>query len=216
MAFVAEFDPGCNFLCMGFVPPIAGGPDIGNAIALDAAGDVFVTGSMTNPAGTTSAYMAKFDSLCDWQCTGLVPSPAGGPDVGNGIAADQAGNAYVTGALTPTAGANTLAYLAQFDSLWKCTGTVPSLVRGPDVGNGIAIDQDGSAYVTGALTPAAAPATAFMAMFAPGCIYVCMSFVPTLIGGPDVGNGIAVDAHRRAFVTGALKSGPATTLAYVA
>jgi hypothetical protein len=217
VAFVAKFDPGCNLLCMGFVPPLAGGPDIGNAIALDGIEDVFVTGALTNPTGTTSAYVARFDSLCNWKCTGLVPSLAGGPDVGNGIVADQGGNTYLTGALTPVAG-NTLAYVAQFDPScnWQCTGFVPPLVAGLDVGNGIALDQASNAYITGALTPAAGTTTAFMAMFGPGCAWLCTSTVPTLVGGPDVGNGIALDGEARAFVTGALSIGSGVTIAYLA
>jgi hypothetical protein len=118
--------------------------------------------------------VALFNSSCNWLCTGLVPSLSGGPDVGNGIAPDPFGNVYITGALTPAPG-TTFAFEAQFDSLcnWLCTGLVPSLIGGPDVGNGVAVDPNGNAYITGDMTPAPGTTTAFVAKFLPGCNYMC-------------------------------------------
>src|SRR5438128_2333966 len=126
----------------------------------------------------------EFESSCTWQCTGFVPSLIGGPDVGNGIAVDRAGNAYITGTLTPAPGTTT-AFVAKFTQgcIWSCTGFVTTLVGGPDVGNGIALDIEGRAFVTGALSNAASTTNAYVAQFDPSCNWQCTGLLPTIANG---------------------------------
>ncbi|MGE5306457.1 MAG: CARDB domain-containing protein [Alphaproteobacteria bacterium] len=150
--------------------------DRGNAIAVDADGNAYITGEtnsseLTFPEkvgpdksynGGVDAFVAKVDA------TGTALLYAGfiggtGDDRGNAIAVDAAGNAYITGetnssesTFPKTAGPDTTynggidAFVAKVDA----TGTTLLYAgyiggSGDDRGNGIAVDGAANAYVTG-------------------------------------------------------------------
>ena len=148
----------------------AGGTDLdwGNAIAVDANGNSYITGVFYGSAtfGTTTLtssgygdiFVAKMDSNGNW----LWAKKAGGTDYdyGNGIAVNTNGNSYITGFFgeNATFGTTTLTssgyydydiFVAKLDSngnwLWakKAGGT------SEDNGLSITFDANGNSYVTG-------------------------------------------------------------------
>jgi len=177
-AFIAKLDPAGSGLIYS---TYLGGSfmDEARSIAVDAAGNAYVTGDTAslnfptkNPfqvalGGTTDAFLAKLDP----SGSALVYSTylgGGGFDQGNGIAVDASGNAYVTGQTSstnfPTKSAfqGTLngsiyqgnAFVAKFDP----TGSVlvfstylggSGNQNGGDQGEGIAVDSTGNTYVAG-------------------------------------------------------------------
>jgi hypothetical protein len=143
------------------------GNDEGFGIAVDGAGNVYVTGYFTGTAtfgshtltaiGDSDIFVAKLNPSGTW----LWAVKAGGTygEVVNDVAVDGAGNAYVTGYYdgTPYFGNHTLP-TAQFGSdifvaklnpsgtwLWA----VKAGAMDVDYGCGIAVDGAGNAYVTG-------------------------------------------------------------------
>ena len=152
----------------------------------------------------------------------------GSADLGEDIAVDGAGSAYVTGSTVSadfptTAGAaeTTLAGSSDaFVTKLDATGSrlVYSTYLGGNVfenGNGIAVDGAGSAYVTGFTTSADFPTTAGAAQttYGGGDIDAFVTKLDatgsglvysTYLGGSDNdgGNEIAVDAAGSAYVTG--------------
>ena len=144
----------------------------GNAIAVDSAGNAYVTGGTTstdfptkNPAQATQGentdvFVSKFDptgsTLIYSTCLGGT-----GDEAGKSIAVDASANVYVTGytasqnfpaknPIQASSGGGSDAFVAKLDS----TGSV--LVystyfggSGDDSGNGIAADLSGNAYVAG-------------------------------------------------------------------
>ena len=66
-----------------------GGPDVGNGIALGINGNAYVTGALQTGMFTSNAYAAKFDPFCNWICTGILHSFAGGRDIGKGITVNE-------------------------------------------------------------------------------------------------------------------------------
>jgi hypothetical protein len=144
-----------------------------NAIAVDSAGEVFVTGftqsfdfptaSPFQPAlagGTTNAFVAKVNATG----SALVYSTyLGGnvQDVGQGIAIDGAGEVFVTGFTQstnfPTASPIQPKFAGNIDGfVAKLDPTGSTLVystylggRSVDQANGIAVDSAGEAFVTG-------------------------------------------------------------------
>jgi hypothetical protein len=157
-------------------------------------------------------------------------------DVGQGIAADAAGNAYITGitestdfpvtsgafqTTCPSPGCPLSAFVTKLSALGiPIYSTYLGSTTGRDFGNGIAVDSAGEAYVTG-IANEGFPTTSNA--YDPFC--AASAFLTTLNvagnallysscfngGGYGQGNGVAVDASGNAYVTGVTQGGIATT-----
>jgi Beta-propeller repeat len=176
--WIAKVDPVGNMLVkVSFAA--TDGPVSLNGLAADAAGNAYATGSVTNNAGsqgfpttngyqTTSrgggdAYLIRFNlsgsSGVLSYSTYLGGSSA---DVGNAVAVDNSGHAYVAGSTSSSNfpmtagipyGGNGDAFVAEFNTnavglgslVYSWDGGGP----GADSANGIALDTGGSAYVGG-------------------------------------------------------------------
>ncbi len=231
--------------------------DFGEAIAVDATGSTYVTGGTGSaafpvaPGAFASSHSAGY--TCDkyhqgaWTCNVFVAklNPSGtalayaaflggaASEVGQGIAVDSAGNAYVTG---HTSSSDFPTTPEAFDTVFnggtddvfvtKLNPTGSALAYGTylggsdtDSGYAIALDDAGSAYVTGQTYSADFPTTpdAFDRSFNGGDYWKFDAFVAkldpsggvltysTFLGGSlsaDTGFGIAVDAAGGAYVVG--------------
>jgi hypothetical protein len=202
--------------------------DTANDIAVDAKGDVYVTGA-TNSLGRWDADVSvvKFDPTLSTVLYATFLDGWGWDDIGNGIAVDAAGNAYVTGSLGSVSLGSEV-FAAKLDATGSPLGGYFVFFGsldgyGVDTGHGIAVDLAGNAYVTGETGLSAQfPTTpgAFQPAYGGGW---CDAFVvklngqgafvySTYLGGStsDEGYAIAVDAHGNAYVTGATDGGPAS------
>ena len=214
--------------------------DSGSGIAVDAAGSAYVTGETDStdfpttsgavesaPNGDSDAFVTKLNR----SGTGLVYTTylgGGGDDIGNGIAVDPVGSAYVTGetdstdfpttsgAFEPTNGRLDIdAFVAKLDATGSALlySTYLGGRLGDETGGGIAVDPAGNAYVTGETDSDDFPTTlgafqptyndtgdAFVSKLNPGGSALAYS---TYLGGTDsdFGRGIVVDATG-AYVTG--------------
>jgi uncharacterized repeat protein (TIGR01451 family) len=211
------------------------GNDLGNGIAVDASGSAYVTGYTIATDFPTMGANQMDQASYDAFVTKLDPSGAslvystylGGNsnDYGLGIAVDTSGSAYVTGSTDstdfPTIGAyqtdqgTTDAFVTKLDPSGASLAYSTYLGgNGDDLGDGIAVDASGSAYVTGyTLSPnfptvgayQTAQASHFHDVFVtkldPSGASLAYS---TYLGGSDseFGYGIAVDASASAYVTG--------------
>ena len=161
-----------------------GSGEIGSGVAVDGAGNAYVTGatSSTNFPTTLGAFDTTMNSSIDAFVTkldGLGTAPmystylgGGHQDNGLGVAVDGTGSAYVTGntesadfpttlgAFDPTANGSLDAFVTRLDA----AGTVPlySTYLGggnSDEGFGVTVDGAGGAYVTGQTTSTDFPTT---------------------------------------------------------
>jgi hypothetical protein len=219
-----------------------GGNDLdeGYGIAIDSAGNAYVTGLTYStdfptkiplqPAngGSSDAFVAKLNPTG----SALVYSTylgGSGFEIGQGIAVDSAGNAYVIGTTTstdfptknplqPTNRGTINAFVT------KVNATGSALVystylggSGQDFGLGIAVDSAGNAYVTGLSRSTDFPTKnplqaakggdddAFVSKINPtGSALVYSTYLGGING--DQGNGIAVDSAGDAYVTGPTSS----------
>jgi hypothetical protein len=205
--------------------------DEGYGIAVDGAGNAYVTGETSSSnfptapgafqgtyGGDTDAFVAKLNP----SGTALVYSSyLGGSreDDGYGIAVDGTGNAYVTGSTGSTNFPTTSYFGAPgggtFVTKFSPAGAlVYSAILGSSNYSRIAVDGAGNAYVTGVTsgnfltTPGAFQRTygggysnAFVAKLNAGGSGLLYS---TYLGGSatDYGRGIAVDGTGNAYVTG--------------
>jgi aerobic-type carbon monoxide dehydrogenase small subunit (CoxS/CutS family) len=206
-----------------------GGPgdDIGYAIALDAGGNAYVTGSFQGAAlfgntnlisqGSSDIFIAKYDPAGSL----LWARQAGGAgaDGGFGIALDTNSNCYVTGYFSgsATVGSTHLTttgsydlFLAKYDTdgnmLWAATTGASEALYG----SAIAVDLAGNSYLTGSFAQNASFAgqpflnntnyDTFVAKYSPGGALQWA----TQLGGDnnDQGTGIGVNANGQCYVTG--------------
>jgi len=200
------------------------GDEIGMDIAIDGQQNAYVTGTRPSVRGSDfDAFVAKF-------------SPAGSllwvtdlgdrcDDLGRGIAVDLEGNAYVTGQIGgicfPYPDLRPGAFVAKLDT----NGSLLYLLAfsgefsGTDIGQAVAVDAAGQAYVAGYAGSAYLPTTpgAFQPTYGgwgdgfvvkvnaegSGLVYA------TYLGGgqgSDSCNGIAVDNWGNAYLTGKTES----------
>jgi hypothetical protein len=219
------------------------GGQYGTGIAVDAQGNAYVTGvtastdfPVTSGAFQTtlpSAYAHGFILKLNAAGNALVYCTfVGGnyTDMPAAIAIDASGNAYITGStesttfpVTPGAFQSSLApgtmnYLDAFVTKLNSTGTalVYSTYLGgqfDDVGNGIAVDSDGNAYIAGSTDSSDFPLTygafetsgggniGFVTKMNPtGSSLVYSSFLDAANG--SFASGVAVDSTGSAYVVG--------------
>ena len=183
-AFVTKIDPsGPAYVFSTYLG--GDGCDVANGVAVDAAGNAYVTGSTTStnfatPGAfqtslgsgqfTPDAFVTKFTSA---GVLGYSTYLGGNNfDVGFAIAADSSGNAYVTGVTSssnfPTQnpiqatnkGVDGDAFVTKLNG--QGSALIYSTFLGgteTDVGRGIAVDAAGNAYVTGFTGSAGFPVT---------------------------------------------------------
>jgi hypothetical protein len=214
-----------------------GGYDNGRAIAVDNSGNAYVTGYTDMGFPTASAYQGShgggyedaFITKLNASGSALIFSTylgGSGDDVGNGIAVDSSGNAYVTGYTISTDFPTASAYQGSnaggndvFITKVNASGSGLDYSTylggsGNDVGNGIALDSSGNAYVTGETGSTDFPtASAYQGSSGGAFSDVFITKVnasgsgldySTYLGGSgaEEGNGIAVDSSGNAYVTG--------------
>jgi beta-propeller repeat-containing protein len=217
--------------------------DESSAIVVDAQGNAYITGDTQSPGFPTTAnvfdgnYNGGLDAfVTKLDASGSTPVystflGASEAEAGVGIAVDGQGSAYVVGSTESPAfptSANAFdkgfngdldAFVTKLDPIGK-TLSYSTFLGGADSDDGraIAVDAQGSAFVTGATLSPGFPTTAgavdtshngdddaFVTKLDAAGGGLAYS---TLIGeaASDVPNGIAVDGQGRAFITGVTNS----------
>lgn len=131
-----------------FHGPIAN--DQGNAIAVDAAGNVYVVGASDEPSGSSDYLTIKYNPAGDTLWTRRYNGSANGLDEALAIQVDASGNVYVTGR-SQGAGSGynmvTIKYNSAGVQQWAVvfSGATNSI----NIGYNLAVDVFGNVYVVG-------------------------------------------------------------------
>jgi hypothetical protein len=196
--------------------------DAGSGIAVDGAGNAYVTGEtnstdfpttagafQTAPRSYINAFVAKLNAAGNALVYSTYLGGSGNGsrflgDTGNGIAVDGAGNAYVTGTTRspdfPTAnplqaalgGFNT-AFVAKLNAAGSAL-VYSTYLGGNDLGFGIGVDGAGNAYVTGSTSTDFPTANPFQAAFGGGADDAFVAKLPSI--GPLVYTAPAGSGHQ--------------------
>ncbi len=197
----------------------AGGPDLdkGCALALDAAGNCFITGQIGSDF-TAPGYTATFGGSVittvgegDVFVTKLDPDGAflwtehaGGAadDMGTGISIDASGNCYITGYfegmatfgatnLTAASSAESDVFVAKLDptGAWQWASRAGG--TGNDGGTGIATDASGRSFVAGTFGGAAIFGTTELSVASDGAVFIAeVAADGTFLSAQRVGGSI--------------------------
>ncbi|MEO0131406.1 MAG: SBBP repeat-containing protein [candidate division WOR-3 bacterium] len=127
---------------------LGNGEDVAVGIAVDASGNVYVTG-YSEGLGTGLDYVTiKYNSLGQEQWVSRYNGESNGEDVAVGIAVDASGNVYVTG-YSEDLGTGKDYVTIKYNSLGVQQWIRRYGGNGEDVAVGIAVDASGNVYVTG-------------------------------------------------------------------
>jgi len=249
-AFVTQIVNADGVYTYGFSTYLGGTNfDVGSGIAVDEAGNVYLTGETdssdfpthnaiqpTYGGGDRDAFVSQIINASGVYTYGYSTYLGGNYyDAGYGIAVDGAGNVYLTGHTdssdfpthnpvqpSPGGGSWTDAFVTQIISASGVYTYGYSTYLGGnyyDAGYGIAVDEEGNAYVTGDTLSSDFPThNAIQPTHAGGTDWGDDAFVTQIISasgvytygystflggaGDDWGNGIAVDEEGNAYVTG--------------
>jgi hypothetical protein len=218
-AFVAKYTPSGSRAWIHLLGSKASEDAFG--IALDRSGNPYVVGATQGslpgapekPAGRFDVFVAKFTKTGSRAWVHRLGTTRS--DFGRAVAVDRSGNAYVTGyteARLPGAPGNSAGRLDVFVAKYSSAGArawVRQLgSKGTDIGYGVGVDRDGSAYVSGVTDGRLAGSTeanagtddAFVAKYSKSGARVWVHQLGT--SGSDIAYAVAVDAAGNAYLAG--------------
>jgi hypothetical protein len=243
-AFVSKISPdGGRLLYSTYLG--GAGADHGAAIAVDSSGSAYIAGSTWSSdfpvanayqrtiAGGSDAFIARLSSNGNTLLFSTYLGGSGGsvwyPETAQGIALDTAGNAYVVGVTSsadfPLSHAAQPQLLGEMDAFVSKVNSSGALMystylggSGVEMGNAIAVDASGAAYVAGYTYSTDFPVTggfqtaiggdcdAFMAKLSPAGDSLVYA---TYLGGSgsDTATGVALDASGNVYLSGWTLSG---------
>lgn len=195
-------------------------------IAVDAAGDVYITGAFSGnllfgtlgipSSGGYDMFIAKFNG--SGTCLWVQRGGGAGQDYGKDITVDAAGNVYVTGQFQGPAAFSTVNLTSSVDDFfvakYNSAGTLQWVHKGggklQDAGNGIVTDARGNVYVTGFFSDTATFGNTTLTSAGSTDIFVAKYNTDGALqwinraGGTDSdqGHAIAVDANGYVYLTG--------------
>jgi hypothetical protein len=237
-AYVAKFNASGALLWTTDVGDIC--DDDGRGIALDTAGNIYITGQLGNcfpfPTLTPGAFVAKLAPTgAGSYMFAFSDEWSGGADLGQAVAVDAAGNAYVTGITTTdqfpiTPGAFQQIFGGGIGDgfVVKVNASGTALVFGTFLGgaafespNDLVLDAGGNAYIVGSTESHDFPMRNALQPVHPGwgpgdqggfvtklrADGTDLVFSTYLGGGPlDIAQGVALDALGNVYVAGVTQS----------
>jgi hypothetical protein len=188
------------------------GSDVNGGVAIDALGNIFVSGQTTGSlgsanAGLNDAFIRKYDPAGNVLWTRQLGTSS--DDFGAGVATDNLGNVYLAGSTFGDLGGPNLgsvdAFIAKYDSAGSIQWTRQLGTVGNDYGSAISADGHGSVFVSGEVGGDLAGANqggydAFVSKYDDAGDLVWNRQVGS--HGEDLSNGVSADGLGNVYIAG--------------
>ncbi len=190
--------------------------DIGSGVAVDSAGNAYITGgtegSLGGPnAGGLDVFLAKYDPSGVMLWTRQIGTSD--EDRGRDVAVDSAGSAFISGSTQgslggPNAGRDD-AFLARYDASGTLLWTRQFGTSMYDYGNAVALDSAGNVYISGItwgslFGPNVGEYDIFLAKY--DALGALLWTRQNGMSESDFSSSVAVDGAGNAYVTGSTES----------
>lgn len=177
--------------------------DVGNDIAVDSAGNVYVAGYETTIGQAQNIWIRKYDTDGNEKWTSTHNGNTDLNDVANGVTVDGSGNVYVAGSeYSFGQGSNVWAAKYDTDGNLKWIRTHNGEIDGNDEGKGIALDNAGNVYVAGYETVEGQGKNAWIRKYDNDGNIIWTQTYNGSANGNDAANGIAIDGSGNMYVAG--------------
>ncbi len=191
----------------------ANGTDYGNSIAVDAFGNVYVTGSSEGSQTNRDYLTLKYDSSGAQQWAMTYSSAGSDVDEGRSVAVDGSGNVYVTGVLAYSEGKastddwGTIKYDPYGTEQWVRTYNGPAAIA--DEAWSIAVGANGNSYVVGYSHGLTSGSDLTSIKYDTDGLQQWLQAHDGPTHGTDSGFDITLDSQGNVYVAGATGSGAA-------
>ena len=196
-----KYDPNGNQLWEARYNGPANSNDTASALAVDASGNVYVTGQ-SNGSGTANDYATiKYDSNGNQLWVARYNGPGNEYDFGQALAIDASGNVYVTGFSDNIWHAYdyaTIKYDTNGNQLWVARYTN----QATDYAYAIAVDSSGNVYVTGGSQASGTGYDYTTIKYDTNGSQLWVRRYNGSVNGGDFGQDVAVDSSGNVYVTG--------------
>ncbi|TKJ41216.1 hypothetical protein CEE37_06005 [candidate division LCP-89 bacterium B3_LCP] len=200
----ARYNGPANYLC-----------DIAKSLAVDADGNVYVTG-YSEGSGTDADYATiKYAPTGIEQWVARYNGPGNGPDQAYSLAVDLDGNVYVTGASIGSSTGwdyTTIKYDSAGIEQWVATYNGPG--NGSDQANSLAVDPSGNVFITGRSDGSGASNDLATIKYGIDGSELWVARYSSPVLGCDVPSSLYIDVDGNVYVTAA-SGGIETGLDYV-
>ena len=199
-----KYDPNGNLLWVARYDGPGQSDDVAYAMAVDASGNVYVTGYSVGSAATYYDYATvKYDPNGNQLWVARYNGPGNYFDGASAIAVDASSNVYVTGYSTGLGTLQdyaTVKYDPNGNQLWVARYNGPG--NSDDGAHAIALDKDGNAYVTGQSTGSGTRNDYATIKYDPNGNQLWVGRYNGPGNSSDIATAIALDGSGNVFVTG--------------